>query len=816
MSISQNYPTVRPQLLIDLANTQKLDPRLSLARASVGTYYDESGVLQTAPSGVARFQFDPVTGESLGLLRENQATNLLTYSEQFDNAAWTKDNSTITSNTIVAPDGTLTGDKLVENTATAQHRVYQGVTVSAGAHTFTFYAKAAERNWVYVGFTAGSASYVFFDLINGVVGNIAASYTASISAVGNGWYRCSVTRTETAGLRYAEIGLASADNTISYTGNGVSGIYIWGAQLEANSYPTSYIKTVASQVTRAADTVTLTNTDAYNTAEFTAVSSPFGVSGVSANTVTLNGDVPIERLYVYPRNISQNEINTLVENDGWWSWRIVGSDFALPIFLTNGTVIVDWGDGTVETLTTAVHTFTNASPHTVRFKMGSGTTFTPRINANATHKNKVVAVGSAPSNMIVVCNIGFSSCTNLKSFDATLIGGTDFSNAWGVCTSLTSFPLIDTSAGTNFSFAWNGCTGLTSFPAIDTSAVTNFSYAWNNCTSLTSFPLIDTSAGTTFLQAWQTCNSLTSFPLIDTSSGTVFTNTWYGCTSLTSFPLINTSVGTSFSQTWYNCNSLTSFPLINTGSGTTFISAWHSCPSLTSFPAIDTSSGTNFSDTWNGCSSLTSFPLLDMSLATNLNECWDTCTSLTSFPAIDFPVCTNFTEAWSGCSSLTSFPLIDTSAGTNFINTWFNCSSLTSFPLINTSSGTNFTNAWRNCYALTSFPLININNGTNFTFCWEDCNTLTDFPAGMFDSWTGVPVPSCFVETWGACGALTTTSVENILVSIDTSGVSAPATNTEITIDYNVSTGALTTPTTDAITSLQGKSWTIKINGVLQ
>jgi hypothetical protein len=85
------------------------------------------------------------------------------------------------------------------------------------------------------------------------------------------------------------------------------------------------------------------------------------VSGVSANTVTLNGDVPIERLYVYPRNISQNEINTLVENDGWWSWRIVGSDFALPIFLTNGTVIVDWGDGTVETLTTAVHTFTNAS-----------------------------------------------------------------------------------------------------------------------------------------------------------------------------------------------------------------------------------------------------------------------------------------------------------------------------------------------------------------------------------------------------------------------------------------------------------------------
>ena len=86
----------------------------------------------------------------------------------------------------------------------------------------------------------------------------------------------------------------------------------------------------------------------------------------------------------------------------------------------------------------------------------------------------------------------------------------------------------------------------------------------------------------------------------------------------------------------------------------------------------------------------------------------------------------------------------------------------------------------------------------------------------MFDSWTGVPVANCFFYTWLGCTALTTTSVENILVSIDTSGTSAPATGTEITISYNVATGALTAPTTSAITSLKGKNWTIKINGVLQ
>jgi len=81
-----------------------------------------------------------------------------------------------------------------------------------------------------------------------------------------------------------------------------------------------------------------------------------------------------------------------------------------------------------------------------------------------------------------------------------------------------------------------------------------------NCSSLTSFPLIDTSSGTNFQSAWQNCSSLTSFPLINTSSGTNFKQAWYNCSSLTSFPLIDISSGTSFYLTWYNCSSLTSFP----------------------------------------------------------------------------------------------------------------------------------------------------------------------------------------------------------------------------------------------------------------
>jgi len=153
----------------------------------------------------------------------------------------------------------------------------------------------------------------------------------------------------------------------------------------------------------------------------------------------------------------------------------------------------------------------------------------------------------------------FFGCSNMV-ISATDIGHfenvTSFFLAWRDCSSLTSFPLLDTSSGDNFAFAWRDCSSLTSFPLLDTSSGNNFGYAWRDCSSLTSFPLLDTSSGISFFQAWQDCSSLTSFPLLDTSSGISFFQAWLSCSSLTSFPAnaFDTNIATNYTDSFNTTN----------------------------------------------------------------------------------------------------------------------------------------------------------------------------------------------------------------------------------------------------------------------
>ena len=228
-------------------------------RTSTGTFIGSNGLIQTAGVGVARMQYNPTNLNAQPfLLLEAAATNLQTYSEQFDNVAgWGVTNATISINSAVSPDGLSTADKLIDDATNGVHRSISSFTpASTTPHTLSFFAKQSGRNWIAIG-NASDNQFAYFNLASGVIGSLVGGATASIQALTNGWYRCSVTFTpsSTTGKTFGFY-LASADGTASYVGDGTSGAFIWGAQLETGSYATSYIPTVATTVTRSADTST--------------------------------------------------------------------------------------------------------------------------------------------------------------------------------------------------------------------------------------------------------------------------------------------------------------------------------------------------------------------------------------------------------------------------------------------------------------------------------------------------------------------------------------------------------------------------------
>jgi hypothetical protein len=192
------------------------------------------------------------------LLLEPQSTNLITYSEDFSNSFYQKIRSSITVNQIISPDGTQNADKFKEDSSNDTHLLWtQDITVNNGDNiTWSVYAKKGERNWIYLRDTSAGNFTSWFDLENGVAGTKTGSLTANIQDAGNGWYRCSITYTSTSTTAKGRIYTAIADNTESYQGDGTSGVFIWGAQLEALPYATSYTPTNGSTVTRDAETCT--------------------------------------------------------------------------------------------------------------------------------------------------------------------------------------------------------------------------------------------------------------------------------------------------------------------------------------------------------------------------------------------------------------------------------------------------------------------------------------------------------------------------------------------------------------------------------
>lgn len=289
MAIKEKFPAIRPSLNLDFTRGT-VDPRISFTRASGATRFNSKGLIEATPAGVPRIDYDPVTLACKGLLIEEQRTNLLTYSGQFDNAAWVKSGASVLANQATAPDGTLTADKLIASAINAEHYadgVFQ--TTPGVTYTLSVFYKGAEKSVIQMR-TAGNTEDLAsrFNLTTGTIAASAHGVEKSgIKELGNGWYRCWVVFTATStGNTFLRTQVL--DPTSIFTGDNTSGIYLWGAQLEEGAFPTSYIPTTTAAATRAADVAVMTGSNFsswYRQDEGTlfAEFGPYGNSGAGKN-----------------------------------------------------------------------------------------------------------------------------------------------------------------------------------------------------------------------------------------------------------------------------------------------------------------------------------------------------------------------------------------------------------------------------------------------------------------------------------------------------------------------------------------------------
>lgn len=348
MTIKHLYPDSRPTLDLNFARDKVLDPRITYSRSSSGTYVNSAGVITNASTNVARFDHSPSTLESLGLLVEEARTNVLQYGEYLDNSYWTRSNCNVTPNIGKTPDGKYTVNRLTANSTGSAYLYYDYTPTTSGYFTVSCYFSSSGTNKYpvisihrYNSHSAGAK----FDLVNGTVlvvnsgdstgSSNPRSASASITYVGNGVYRCTMSWNRLAINTFISISLGDSSTTDVFGDrlfnpasqiSVAAGQYLdaWGFSMEAGAFPTSYIPTPATFTSRAStatyyDSAGVIQTANTNVARSNAyfpdsngVMQPAGLLLEAAGTNLLNGS----QTFATSGGTQNNWVDTNITRDG--------------------------------------------------------------------------------------------------------------------------------------------------------------------------------------------------------------------------------------------------------------------------------------------------------------------------------------------------------------------------------------------------------------------------------------------------------------------------------------------------------------------
>ena len=237
---------------------------MTFTRATTATRVDENDLVSSVDEDIPRIDY--TGGGCPSILLEPLRTNIVLRSQEFDNASFVKNLSSVSANTTTAPDGTLTADTWTGDGTSGVHYLAQTASATSGVkYTQSVFAKKGTNNFIQIlGTTTiyDVNSYANFNLENGVVGTVGSSATATITDFGNGWYRCTMAATATttaSGNGFLPWLITSATAGRAESNSLATSVHLWGAQLEAGAYPTSYIPTTTATVTRNADVLSRDN-----------------------------------------------------------------------------------------------------------------------------------------------------------------------------------------------------------------------------------------------------------------------------------------------------------------------------------------------------------------------------------------------------------------------------------------------------------------------------------------------------------------------------------------------------------------------------
>jgi hypothetical protein len=290
------------QFAADKTLTARRGPNPVFTRGSTATFVGSNGLIQTAAINAPRFDHDPVTLACKGLLIEEGRTNSVADSNSFNN--WLNLNSTVATSSVVTPEGTANAWKVAEDSILNIHTVSRAFTaVSGTTYTASVWLKPAENGFAFVGLAGGGfvSTFISVNLSTGAVSTaLGTPIGASSVSHSNGWWRVSFSLAATASLSSIIAIRLSRDGNwanSSYLGNGVNGMYVYGAQVEAGSFPTSYIPTTTGTLARSADVCSISTAGWSNAGNDTMVAEYF-VRNFLSGSVVLEGSPAVSWMSV--------------------------------------------------------------------------------------------------------------------------------------------------------------------------------------------------------------------------------------------------------------------------------------------------------------------------------------------------------------------------------------------------------------------------------------------------------------------------------------------------------------------------------------